>query len=58
MKNLKTKTDVAHNSQPVWCYHCCIRIAPYDLRTLFQGKEYHRDCIAKARAGKPQSKSL
>lgn len=47
MKSLKTRTSASYQPQPVWCYHCCIRIAPYDLRTVFQGKAYHRDCYAK-----------
>jgi len=47
MKILKTKTSATFHTQPVWCHHCCIRIAPYDLRTVFRGKDYHRDCYAK-----------
>ena len=47
MKSLKTRTAAAYHSQPVWCHHCCVRIAPYDLRTVFHGKDYHRDCFAK-----------
>ena len=47
MKTAKTKTAPAVVSQPVWCHHCCIRIAPYDLRTVSHGKDYHRDCFAK-----------
>jgi hypothetical protein len=47
MKNLKTKSPTSYLIQPVWCHHCSIRIAPYALRTVFQGKEYHRDCYAK-----------
>ena len=46
LKTLKTKTAQA-NLQPVWCHHCCIRIAPYDMKTVFRGKDYHRDCYAK-----------
>ncbi len=47
MKTLKTKAVVVYHPQPVWCFHCCIRIAPYDMRTVFRGKDYHRDCFAK-----------
>lgn len=47
MKTMKAKSSSAGNPQPVWCFHCCVRIAPYDLRTVVQGKDYHRDCFAK-----------
>jgi len=47
MKTFKTKTSASYHPQPVWCHHCCIRIAPYDLRTVVRGKDYHRDCYAK-----------
>ena len=33
--------------QPVWCAKCYLRIAPYDLRTVFHHKDYHRHCFAK-----------
>jgi hypothetical protein len=46
MKSVKSKTPAVH-LQPVWCHHCCIRIAPYDVRTVSQGKDYHRDCFVK-----------
>jgi hypothetical protein len=46
MKSLKSKTSVSFNL-PVWCNHCRIRIAPYDMRTVYQGKDYHRDCYTK-----------
>jgi len=47
MKIAKAKIAPTGNPQPVWCHHCCIRIAPYDIRTVFHGKDYHRDCFAK-----------
>ncbi len=48
MKTAKAKSSsVPANPQPVWCHRCCIRIAPYDLRTVFHGKDYHRDCFVK-----------
>jgi hypothetical protein len=47
MKTAKAKSATPSNSQPVWCHRCCIRIAPYDLRTVYQGKDYHRDCFIK-----------
>jgi hypothetical protein len=46
MKSLKSKTS-GSDHQPVWCNHCRIRIAPYGLRTVYHGKDYHRDCYAK-----------
>ena len=47
MKTAKSKVATPASPQPVWCYHCCIRIAPYDLRTVSRGKDYHRDCFTK-----------
>ncbi len=47
MKTAKAKTAAPSISQPVWCQRCCIRIAPYDLRTVYQGRDYHRDCFVK-----------
>lgn len=47
MKSLKSKTSASYHSQPVWCSHCRIRIAPYDVRTVYHGKDYHRDCYTK-----------
>jgi len=47
MKTAKAKSVTPTNSQPVWCHRCCIRIAPYDLRAVYQGKDYHRDCFIK-----------
>ena len=56
MKTARAKATTAEfHLQPVWCHHCCIRIAPYGLRTVYHGKNYHRDCFAKlahANAGK------
>jgi len=47
MKTAKAKSAMPSNPQPVWCHRCCIRIAPYDLRSVYQGKDYHRDCFLK-----------
>ena len=47
MKVFKAKMSTAPMPSPVWCYHCRIRIAPYDMKTVFHGKDYHRDCFAK-----------
>ena len=47
----KMKLSAGSTLQPVWCHRCCIRIAPYDLRTVYQGKDYHRDCFLKQSQG-------
>jgi hypothetical protein len=36
-----------HSNQAVWCPECHLRIAPYDLRTVFNGHDYHRHCFKK-----------
>jgi len=51
----KTKTTASY-LQPVWCHRCCIRIAPYDPKTVFRGKDYHRGCYTKISQAKLQSK--
>jgi hypothetical protein len=33
--------------QPVWCVECCLRIAPYELHTVYQHKDYHQSCFMK-----------
>jgi len=50
MKTSKSKSITPYHAQPVWCSHCCVRIAPYDMRTVIRGKDYHRDCYAKLAA--------
>ena len=42
--------------QPVWCHRCCIRIAPYDLKSIHQGKNYHRECYNKVNHEKAQAR--
>src|ERR1700733_5807978 len=52
MKSLKTRSVASYQLQPIWCHHCRIRIAPYDLRTtVSHGKDYHRDCYVKIYPG-------
>jgi len=29
----------------VWCAKCNLRIAPYDLLTVYHGTNYHQDCF-------------
>jgi hypothetical protein len=50
MKIAKSKIALGPHSQPIWCNHCRIRIAPYDLRTVSRGKDYHRECFVKVTA--------
>jgi hypothetical protein len=53
----KTKTRASYISEPVWCHRCYIRIAPYDIRTVFRGKDYHRECFTKlSHAGAKRTK--
>jgi hypothetical protein len=33
--------------KPIWCNKCFRRIAPYDLRTVYQGVDYHQSCFLK-----------
>jgi len=57
MKSLKSKASVSSSAQPVWCNHCRIRIAPYDSRTTYHGKDYHRDCYTKLSHGNKNGKN-
>ena len=43
----QTKQPSDQLGGPVWCSECYLRIAPYDLRTVFRGKDYHRHCFKK-----------
>jgi hypothetical protein len=52
MRTLKAKTPIATGPIPVWCNSCFIRIAPYDLRTVHHGKDYHRVCFAKTQGAR------
>ena len=38
---------VMNPQQPVWCAKCCLRIAPYDARTVYQQTDYHQNCFLK-----------
>jgi len=35
------------SDQPVWCAKCRLRIAPYDVRTVYQRTDYHQNCFLK-----------
>lgn len=35
------------SQQPVWCVKCCLRIVSYDIRTVYQRKDYHQSCFLK-----------
>jgi hypothetical protein len=52
----KARSAVAIGPQPVWCHRCCIRIAPYDTRTVHHGKNYHRGCYVKLNHQKAQAR--
>jgi hypothetical protein len=47
VRTTKAKSSAAGSLQPVWCHHCSIRIAPYDMKKIHHGKDYHRDCYNK-----------
>jgi hypothetical protein len=47
MRTLKAKSRTTASTLPIWCNSCYIRIAPYDLRTVHRGKDYHRVCLDK-----------
>jgi hypothetical protein len=35
------------SESPVWCAKCYLRIAPYDLRTVYRKRIYHQHCFLK-----------
>jgi hypothetical protein len=35
------------SEKPKWCAKCFLRIAPYDIRTVYQGADYHQNCFIK-----------
>jgi len=35
------------SEKPKWCAKCFLRIAPYDVRTVYQGVDYHQKCFMK-----------
>jgi len=44
---MKARSTANGGTDPVWCHHCSLRIAPYGAKTVRHGKNYHRDCYAK-----------
>jgi hypothetical protein len=36
-----------NSENPKWCAKCFLRIAPSDLRTVYQGVDYHQNCFLK-----------
>ena len=52
----KSKLQLNPPGPAVWCPECCLRIAPYDLRTVFRGKDYHRSCFQKAQRARELSR--
>jgi hypothetical protein len=57
MRNLKAKTRNSSGPLPIWCNSCFIRIAPYDLRTVHRGKDYHRACLDKMNGSRKTGKN-
>jgi len=47
MKNLKQSVITNDPTRPLWCAHCCIRIAPSERHASKNGKAYHRGCYEK-----------
>src|SRR5262249_29295465 len=35
------------SEQPIWCVECFLRIAPYELHTVYQNQDYHQNCFLK-----------
>ena len=35
------------SERPVWCAKCYLRVAPYDIRTVYNGSDYHQHCFLK-----------
>jgi hypothetical protein len=57
VSTMKARSVIGLTSQqPVWCHRCCIRIAPYDIKTIHHGKNYHRDCYNKLNHEKAQAR--
>jgi hypothetical protein len=56
LKTTKARTTANALSDPVWCYRCSIRIAPYGTRAVHNGKVYHRDCYNKVSHEKAQAR--
>src|SRR5688572_20557253 len=56
VRTMKARSVIALTpQQPVWCHRCCIRIAPYDIKTVHHGKNYHRECYNKINHEKAQA---
>ena len=47
MEYYNTRELHSEPGKAIWCPECCLRIAPYDLRTVSNGKDYHRHCFQK-----------
>ena len=31
----------------IWCVECSLRIAPYEVHTVYQRKDFHQNCFMK-----------
>jgi hypothetical protein len=36
-----------NSENPKWCAKCLLRIAPYEVRTVYQAVAYHQSCFLK-----------
>ena len=43
----QAKECAMNREKAEWCAKCSLRIAPYDLRTVYQGVDYHQNCFLK-----------
>ncbi len=42
---MSTKEALMSYQPAACCAKCNLRIAPYDLRTVYHGTDYHQDCF-------------
>jgi hypothetical protein len=47
MKILTQRIRTNDPDKPIWCAHCCVRIAPSERHTVKSGKTYHNGCYSK-----------
>jgi len=47
MKILTQRIKTNDPAKPIWCAHCCVRIAPSERHTVKSGKTYHHGCYSK-----------
>jgi hypothetical protein len=47
MQGEKDSSPSLNSTVPIWCSSCFLRISPYDLSHVQDGKNYHRTCFRK-----------